>query len=903
MRLITGPPATGKTHAVLAEVRARITRRDFRFRLLAPTYTMAQHTRNVLAREGLVFPAGVVSTIAGFVQPLAGTSRQVSAAALELLAGDTVDRTRPPAFREVAALAGFRSAVARVIDELSAAGCDAVRFTGLLGGSVPPVLDALGAIYAGLSRSMSGVGLALRGDLLRQAASTARRQGLTAIDEVFLDGFFSFTGPELDLIEALSKHARVTVTLPAWPGAEAARSRLAAMGFREERLTDVRRAAPVTLIAARGQHDEISQIAARILDEARAGRPFRHMGVVVRATGSYAGALRAALERFGIPARFYFRDALADHPFVRAVEALMDALLSGWEHEATLAALRLLGGGSPVSTDFDRFDSAVRRRLPGSGFEDLLALAEAPSVRAAVRPLKALDGWLELTATPQEWASRFRELEERVALPQVAPMSHEAAAIWRGASAARAAYEAAIDEAAGLLPRDARLSLQEFWSALRDLLRRTPLRAPDHRRDVVHVMDVFEARQWELPVVFICGLLEGQFPMRQPADPILGETLRRQLRRSGVPLAGSEEWDRQERFLFELATTRASESLVLSYPQFDGKGNATVRSFLLERYLEGRSGVREATPRPVRPEPRGPMPPARRPLIYDEELRLSIRRKCARIGPTAVEQFLQCPFLFFTDSLLRLAEPPAPAGERLDERVQGTILHRAMARWLETREPAEALLERFFEEACAAECVPEGYRKESVRLELLRSLQRFLPKALIPAATPTRAESAFALPLDGETVLDCRVDRIDTLPDGRVVVIDYKHSAPDRLRGLIREHEEGRRIQGGAYLLAVEQAGLQPAGFLFAGTRLSPSWAGWHTLSEKPEGCAAVKPERLREIMEQSRQVALAALERIRQGEIAPQPADANLCQRCRRRDACRVESAEAALGAGESEP
>src|ERR1035437_6834713 len=73
----------------------------------------------------------------------------------------------------------------------------------------------------------------------------------------------------------------------------------------------------MALVRAPGIEREAEEIARRILEQAAAGRPFREMGIVVRAAETYAPVLRAALERFGIPARFYFDSRLDRHPAVR----------------------------------------------------------------------------------------------------------------------------------------------------------------------------------------------------------------------------------------------------------------------------------------------------------------------------------------------------------------------------------------------------------------------------------------------------------------------------------------------------------------------------------------------------------------------------------------------------------
>ena len=87
-----------------------------------------------------------------------------------------------------------------------------------------------------------------------------------------------------------------------------------------------------------------------------------------------------------------------------------------------------------------------------------------------------------------------------------------------------------MNEAAEFLGDSRRVSIEEFWSAAEAVLRLSPLRIPDRRRNVVHVLSVYEARQWELPIVFICGLAEQQFPKRHAQEPLFPDSARQRLR-------------------------------------------------------------------------------------------------------------------------------------------------------------------------------------------------------------------------------------------------------------------------------------------------------------------------------------------------------------------------------------
>jgi ATP-dependent helicase/DNAse subunit B len=197
---------------------------------------------------------------------------------------------------------------------------------------------------------------------LAHAAERIAREGLPAIHTIWLDGFYALPDPELAVIGAMCRHADVTLTLPAAGITEPTRERLLAMGFVEEVCTWEPTQPRIELCEAPSIEREADEIARRILEQAAAGRPFRDMGVIVRSPELYEPILRATLDRFGIPARFYFDADLSKHAVVRYLAGIVDAMLGGWDHAETLAAIRLAPGIA-----CDEFDFAVRERMPGRG--------------------------------------------------------------------------------------------------------------------------------------------------------------------------------------------------------------------------------------------------------------------------------------------------------------------------------------------------------------------------------------------------------------------------------------------------------------------------------------------------------------------------------------------------------
>lgn len=897
--LLIGPPGSGKSHRILEAVRDRLRRRNTAFRLLVPTSTMAEHVRHSLAREGFVFRPELISTLTGFLSTLEPGVQPLSPVRLRFLIRRSLARLSPKVFEALREAPGFVSALASTMEEAASAGVDPGRLQAALDPALGRIPQAFAALYADVAAQAEAAGFGFRNRLLAGASARVRLQGIPGIEEVFADGFFSFTDPELGFLEALAGKCKLTVSLPDWPGAKSAWLRLALAGLREERLEGCRRRPEIELVEAETQEREAEEIALRILEHAARGVRFREIGIVVRQHDPYVPLLCSTLGRFGIPVRAYFSGRLSDHAVVRYYRALIQAALSGWDHEKTLAALAMIPSGLPGQAEFERFARAVREHLPGAGLAGLRELAGEGAVRKKLDELAALDGWTGAPATPEEWCRRLGQL---AGLVDFEGLSHgpdlSDALAFRQTVAAKEAFERCIEEAASVLP-ETPVDLSSFWEEAEAALRITLLGSLDRRRNVVHLLEVHEARQWQLPVVFVCGLLERQFPLHHAQNPFLDDEARRELERAGFRLATAAEKDAEEEFLFQFSLTRATRSLVLSYPKFNAEGDETLRSFLLDRYLEEHPGIAAARARPVRPAPSGSKPPERLPRIVSEDLVDLLAKERQPEAPTVIEDFLQCPFLFFARRTLALEEAPARPEQRLDALLEGQVVHKVLEQCLHRPGELDRIFEEVFLRYCANSGVPAGYRTEAVRLALFRDLRRFVKKMLLEGVEPGLAERPYTLELDGGLKLRCKLDRIDTVPGVGKLIVDYKYRTLDRVRELTKERDPVAQIQAGIYMAALEQAGETCAGFLFAALRGKQGWAGWQVAEEPVEGATQSSPEDLRAVMQRAVGAAVEAVNRIREGVIAPNPADPQRCETCAYRDICRVESAVQVAAAG----
>lgn len=396
--LITGPPASGKSRAAL-----EVFLGDPGATLLTPTATMAEHVRNELARSGFPIRPNRILTLAKFIEPFTEL-QEASPSLLYLL----IAQQHPDEFP------GYHRALAALIEE---------------GAPIPPELENQ---------------LQLRGRALR--AQRLRSANPTAAGPVILDGFFSFSLSELEMIEKLAAQTSVTITLP---DTSDAKPRLIALGFSERNLGRSFRHADRTVFAALSMEQEVEQIAKRVLDYSAQGREFREMGILLRAREPYAAALETTLARFGIPARFHFTHAVASHPAVQFISGMIGASLHGWDHTDLLTLLRM-----PVSgVNNDALDFKLRDSLPAAGLTAFLESPTGVGDFAGGHYLRRLAGWKPIHQLPTAWSASLKTLRAMIPASEISDrVSLDQLQIWRSTAAALDAFDAALDDTALALP-------------------------------------------------------------------------------------------------------------------------------------------------------------------------------------------------------------------------------------------------------------------------------------------------------------------------------------------------------------------------------------------------------------------------------------------------------------------
>jgi len=885
-RILLGRAGAGKTHACLAALQDAL-RAGRQALLLVPTYSQAEHLRYRILDQAGGLGARAVETFSSLAERVAGRrlSDLVPAPVRDRVAAGILDEFFP----EARGQAGFRAEFLAVVKELKEQGDPVSATLKRARAHFEPGARSL-RLFEAYARYVDALGGPDHEDLLLLTRDALLQRPLD-VDLLLVDGFFDFTPVQRRILDRLADHAAdALVTLPV--NEEALRTAQSFAGFTTGYAETNHRAsgalahlektlfAPpeepvpgdgaVQILACPSEEDEADRLARFV---AASKRPFNDFLLIRRGFAGFHSLYRAAFARFDIPLRFYGPEPLGRTPAARAVIAWLRWRLGQVTLTEVLPMLRspfLIDG--PKREELDRLARTIRREGEPDAL-DRFGSVRAVLERGALIPFRVAEALVHNPRGDLELARAsvfFRELRKEVAAD----------------------------------PDPERL------------LRRIPLLSgtvKDRRHDCVYAVDASDARQWEQPVVMVAGLTCDSFPKQVRQDIFLRDDERRELAAGqgiSLPLRGRRE--HEERYLFYVAVTRASEQLLLSYSAYDEEGtprppspyvlevqrhvSAEVREIpLAEQYVlpDDAVGTRDLLPivadgihrdnrLAVALHDLGAVD--RRMLAWPRRLELLRTRPIEglpegtgrRLSASSINSYRRCPFLYLVRSVLRVQPARAHA---LDPLLRGNIVHDALERCAKEGGDCGAIFDELFAELAGnlRLGINGEYWRRWLRMVTVREAEA------MATADVVEAEYQFEIDVGGVT-LRGRIDRIDRLGGG-VLVRDYKTGRADHQAAL--ELEE---LQLDAYLLAVEH--LNPVGAIYDRLKLDDV-AGFAL-----QGCGVEGKKIIQLTREEfdargprTRAIVRGVSEAIGEGRLAVGPRDPETCRRgrCDGFDLCRV--------------
>ena len=677
-------------------------------------------------------------------------------------------------------------------------------------------------------------------DLLAQAQSHLNKNSFSEVELLLVDGFHDYTQLELKFLAKLTSLVpNVYITLPhqtsdpvphAFRISHKTYARLTGLGLKELRLAENKRTtsqmlryieanvfsqpeepfipeddSPGTslqITAAANTQDEVEQIARRIRKLAyEEGYHFSQIAVIFRNIEKYQDLVEDTFTRFSIPVRIYGKKPLKENPLIKAIMNTISIFTNKWQDEAVWKVLK-----SNTGIDRSLIDKLEQEYLKRGKTDDynkwlkLTSVSELEPVRDFLKQLQERFSKLEGRHTFSYYCDYITDIvnlfyKTSFTLPMksidevgvnTTEENHNRELIDLMKSDAGALREFltilnnnTMGELAG---STGTITFEEYLQTIESQVALTSYKITDRRKEVVNVINVLEARQWEIPVVFVGGLLEKEFPWQVRENLFLKDYYRSRLNTTGkiVLREACEKMD-EERYLFYIAITRAKGKLYLSYPSANSNGNLTLPSFFLSdiQKLFSKEVRKEITIQrnlsSIIPEPEEIITSTdsksfvyyhfNTPCVSEREefekdvalwlynnredecsfreelctltalidsynnlkLELSDKRiikkisdTSRRFSPTKLKDYAQCPYKYFGSTTLNLRQA---IPKSMDSRMQGSIIHKVLEEYFKETKDITKIFDVVFSQKTRGMVI--GFEEMKIRNEMLKTLLTF----------------------------------------------------------------------------------------------------------------------------------------------------------------------------------
>ncbi len=372
--------------------------------------------------------------------------------------------------------------------------------------------------------------------------------------------------------------------------------------------------------------------------------------------------------------------------------------------------------------------------------------------------------------------------------------------------------------------------------------------------DAVRLMTAHGVKGLEFAHVFVLRATKGSFPASYRETLVEFPV---ELRDPDSAAAGDDKTlhDQEERRLFYVAMTRAKDSLHIYGKQGIGRdktpaglmreliGNVGLRPYLRSRQaLPSQPELIEIAAAADTKSFEGSRLPAWLALPAIDGLD-------ARLSATAVETYETCPLQFKFEREWKLSRKIHAAMQ------YGAAMHRVLRTYYDSvrlgRSKTDDELLKLFREDLAASGIQDDYQQDLYLKQGLEQLADFLAAArAAPALEVLHTEEWFDVQIAGTKVAG-RIDRMDRMADGSVVIVDYK-------TGKARSQEDAdESLQLSIYAMAArEKWGYRVGELVF------------HNL----EGNFTVVSKRAEFQLEEARERVQAVARGIAEGNFKPKP-------------------------------
>jgi probable DNA repair protein len=480
-------------------------------------------------------------------------------------------------------------------------------------------------------------------------------------------------------------------------------------------------------------------------------------------------------------------------------------------------------------------------------------------------------------ATVQEWILLFQKRLNDLGFPGEYGLNSESFQCFNR-------FIILFDELRQFALLSASLTKNDALAALRCLTESTIFQAQKNNA-IIQISGLLEASGCEFDSIWVMGLTDQCLPQKAQLTAFIPPQLQRELHMPhSLP---ARELQFAQQMIQRLQ--RGAHSVVFSYARLQGD-NPNLPCSLIRKFPQF-----ALLPIETKQAPHPDL------VSMEENFNIPLRSEESISGGTAIlTNQAKCPFKAFAEHRLR-ARSRLETADGLDNKERGQIIHKVMELLWQTLEDQQKLLhlapdvlEQHIDKAIDSALTPLKQQLPDLFSDSIRDVEYTRLKRLVyacldwekqrPAFTISALEQSYSINLAGLD-LQVRVDRLDQVADKKWV-IDYKSSLP-----VSKPWNEDRPKESQLLLYALLDQQINTLLFM----QLKNGKISCAGLSEEKQGIngiSSLKKEETWTMYRDTWQQQLTDLAtEFSQGQCAPQPAHATLCQQCNFQNLCRFQA------------
>jgi len=312
--------------------------------------------------------------------------------------------------------------------------------------------------------------------------------------------------------------------------------------------------------------------------------------------------------------------------------------------------------------------------------------------------------------------------------------------------------------------------------------------------NAVNIMTIHSAKGLEFPVVFLVNLVSQRFPTMERKDQIpIPDALIKEI------LPKGDFHTEEERRLFYVGMTRARDFLFLTGAKFYGEGK---REKKLSPFIMEALGDQFVVSQPHLTDSTNNKQLTFLDWKKDETLeeKKPIRQKISYLSYSQLSTFTTCPLQYKYRYIVKIPVPPSAA------LTFGDTIHRTVHAFYELvknkERPTKDMLLRLLDDCWSSIGYGGKQYEEKMKAHGRELLEGFFDKGYDPKIIPSGLEEPFKIKITPTLTLGGKIDRMDTLADGSIEIIDYKTGQAPKSRDVTKDP------QLTVYALSVSSVGM-----------------------------------------------------------------------------------------------